>query len=137
MVDFIHMRDIFRRLDTLADRRQGVTSKAYGTSVNLDGMPHGKGTQGSKVENCAIELVQIDESIARLQRELQQQQDELKQLLPLIRRDVYRKVLELRYIDQMKAREIAIATGYSDSNVFWQLRTAEGIVRKLQENNKS
>lgn len=129
MVDFAHIRYIFDRLNTLVERKERVTAKAYGSSHQLTGMPHGTSTE-SRVESCAIQLASIDQSIEKYQIDLASQQWELQQLLPTIRNPVYKKALKLRYIDGKKIGEIAVILGYSDSHTYCIMRKAEEIINK-------
>jgi hypothetical protein len=108
-------------------RYQRKLSNVTKITTAITGMPHGSGNH-SKVEDGAIELIEVEEAYREVIDELDAMRKELKQMLKSLDNPDDIGVMRLRYIDGWDLNDIPDAVCLSPRAMFYHLAGAE---RKL------
>lgn len=74
-------------------------------------------TPSNKIENCAIELVSIEEDIKKEIQELRNDLILVKEVIDLLTDETLRTLMDARYIRQMSWEEIAVMLFYTRRRV--------------------
>ena len=113
-----------RRIKFRYDRKLSNATRI--TSV-ITGMPRASGNH-SKVEDGAIDLVEVEEAYSEVFDDLNQMRSELNELLKSLDNPDDIGVMRLRYIYGMDLRDIPSEVNLSERAMFYHLSSAE---RKL------
>ena len=82
-------------------------------AAQLDGMPHGKGSKKSKVEQMAAEIVDLQAIIHAKQIQCIHERARLERYIKDIPDSVTKQIFELRFVEGKKWEDVAAAIGGS------------------------
>ena len=82
------------------------------------------GLTNSKIEDCAIRIANIEDQIISEIEKAEDNKNSIEQALTLIRDSRRRELLQLRYINNIPVKTIAIDYDKPEDNIYKMIRTA-------------
>lgn len=82
------------------------------------------GLTNSKIEDCAIRIANIEDQIISEIEKAEDNKNSIEQALALIRDSRRRELLQLRYINNIPVKTIAIDYDKPEDNIYKMIRTA-------------
>jgi len=124
MINLSRMQVLIGIKRRLLEKYQRKYEGATKITATLTGMPRGSDNH-SKVEDGAVEMLDIMEAYREVFDDLERMQDELEQLLPALNDEDDRAIMRLRYIFGHKPEEIWVEVGMSRRAMFYHLAGSE------------
>lgn len=110
--------EIDRRLQIKYRRLNVMESRAEGSYYREEGEGHHADYVRSRMEECAIKVIELKELIADDENLLKDVRNQIKQAIRSTGNELYVTVLEMRYLQYMSWDEICSQMGYGKTNVF-------------------
>lgn len=108
---------INRRLQAKYRRLTVLESQAESTGIDYSGMPHSNSMK-SKLEETAIRIVEIKDSIAEDEKALSETRNQVARAIDSIGNESFKTILDMRYLQYMSWEDIINQTEYCRSHVF-------------------
>ena len=130
MVKLSEMNRIRKDAARILGKIESARMTATRTTLYLDGTPRGR-KGGSKVENGAVAVVNLQELYAETLKSLDKTLSELADMISCIEDADRRAVMRLAYLKGYKPEQIAISIGISLRSTFYFLKEGKAELLRL------
>lgn len=124
MISLSRMQTLLGIKRRLPEKYQRKFESATRITATLTGMPRGSDNH-SKVEDGAVDMVEITEAYREVFEDLEVMQGELEELIPALTDEDDRAIMRLRYIFGHKPEDIWKEVGMSRRAMFYHLAGSE------------
>lgn len=126
------MRYLMNRLPMAQINVDRAMASATGCTQHMSDMPHGGGEPHSRVEDGALRLIEAKERLNSIRQELSDMRKQLRPLIDRLADPLEQTVMQMRYLEGMSVRRIAIHLSYSEQHIFRTIRAAEFHVSTME-----
>ena len=130
--ELARMRYLINREPAARFRVERTMARATRCTAMITGLPGGKAC-GSMVERGAEDLALAKNALRLIREELAARRKVLQGYIERLESPLQRTVMELRYMDGHRAREIAYLLSYSEQHIYRVLAEAEKDIIRMCE----
>ncbi len=106
------------RIQSILNEIKYYKELATSTAVIISGMPRNPNKGTSKVENSVVKIVDCGEELQDELTRLLDKKEEIKQTIKTVNDPKLQTILELKYISNLKWKQISMETGYGVDNLY-------------------
>lgn len=136
MVNLNRMRTLIGIEGRMREKKIRAMARATKITTTISGMPHGSGDQ-SKVEQGALDIVEIEEAYAEVYADLAAMREELTPLIATMTNPDDIAALRYRYIMGIPLRDIPDMMCVSERAMFYHLSSGEHYLARTFPDNVS
>lgn len=122
-----------QRIKIKQNQIQHYRDMEYSITAAIKDVPSFGGAVTSKIENCSISIMTIEEDIQKEIEAIKKERLLVQEAISLVDDEDLRRVLEARYVNEMKWEEIAVTLFYSYR---WTLRLHGRALKSISQKAK-